>query len=228
MKIWKKAGTVLLALSLAGGTILPAMAAENAEILQDTVYDGMDVDLTDYTLTGLELSSPTDIFNSTLEPDGSTNIEVTGIFGKENPYQESLGDLEFESVHAPWGAPTKDSNQNGSAPITIDGEIYEKGLAFQPTTMITIPLNGEYETFKALAGVDDKAGGAGSASFEFYVDKTFSEEENFSGSAQNGDGVTILDTDEVPEAKTEVLSRNGSPRVSEVELDVTGAQTLTI
>ena len=47
MRMWKKAGAVLLALSLAGGTILPAMAAENTEIPQDTVYNGTDVDLKD-------------------------------------------------------------------------------------------------------------------------------------------------------------------------------------
>lgn len=138
-----------------------------------------------------------------------------------------LSDLEMNVVYAPWGGPQKDTNQDTGkpAPITIGGVQYGKGLAFQPTTMASFALNGEYTLLKAVAGIDDKAGGAADAWFEFYFDKSFTEEENFNGSKQNDDKVTILDTTEVPDAQSDKISKG---KTADVTVDVTGVKSLTV
>lgn len=223
----------IIAICLAG-SLAVGLGSYNAETAKATeisneILDGREVDLTDFELTGLELDSSTDIFNSTLEPGGSTELNVTGIFEKGLPEvtdEVDLGDVAYEIIHEPsWGGIFKDQAYTDT-PIIIEGNVYEKGLGFHSTSMITIQLDGKYDVFKAQAAISDQANLAGDAYFEFFLDKEFSEEENFA--TENIGGNPILDTTEISDAVSASFSRGGNPRLVDIEVDVSGADTLSI
>jgi hypothetical protein len=53
-----------------------------------------------------------------------------------------------------------DKNLNGTGPLRLKGDPFNKGLAMFSYTELEYPLKGDYLEFRAVAGIDDEVGGA--------------------------------------------------------------------
>jgi beta-galactosidase len=86
-----------------------------------------------------------------------------------------VSDLEFVTEQNGWG-PLERDRSNGEQgatdgrPITIGGQVYEKGLGVHAESIVDVYLGGNCMTFTADVGVDDEVGNAGSVVFEVYTD----------------------------------------------------------
>ncbi len=147
----------------------------------------------------------------------------------ENPEEIQLSELGYEiinnDINGANGGIFDDLAYTGY-PITVDGTEYSTGLGFHSTSMIEIQLNGQYSKFKTKAVISDQGGAGGQVQYEFFLDQQFTKEANFSGATLGGGH--ILETDVQPDAKSEIITRNGNPRIIEIEVDVTEAKTLSI
>ncbi len=89
----------------------------------------------------------------------------------------------------------------GGTPLRLRGQRYRKGLGVHSRAELTYRLDGQFELFHAVVGVDDNTGGGGSVVFQVLVDG----EEKF---------------------RSEPLTGNSAPMVIRVPLD--GAKELTL
>lgn len=80
-----------------------------------------------------------------------------------------ISDLDYQVVVNGLGSVKKDLNDSGMA-ITLDGEVYKKGLSVHADSEIIINLNGKYDRFYAVESLDDSAGNMGSVRFQVYID----------------------------------------------------------
>jgi hypothetical protein len=80
-----------------------------------------------------------------------------------------LSDLAWISASTGRGDVRRDTNHNGS-PIKLRGKTYAKGLGVYPRSEVTFALDGGYTSFRAELGIDDLCGGAGTVTFEVYLD----------------------------------------------------------
>lgn len=82
-----------------------------------------------------------------------------------------LSDMKWLSAANGLG-PVERDNANGGAgendgeKIRLRGEVYKKGLGVMPLSKIVYDLDGRYELFSAVIGIDDAAQRKGSAVFE--------------------------------------------------------------
>src|SRR5690606_32205419 len=83
-----------------------------------------------------------------------------------------LSDLDPTSAVSPYGGLQQDLSTDEN-PLTINGEVFAKGLGTHSRSELVYNLGGEYQQFTASVGIDDEVGdGAndGSAVFEVYGD----------------------------------------------------------
>lgn len=86
-----------------------------------------------------------------------------------------VSDLEFLTEQNGWG-PLERDRSNGEQgatdgnPITIGGQVYEKGLGVHAESIVDVYLGGNCLNFTADVGVDDEVGNNGSVVFEVYTD----------------------------------------------------------
>lgn len=74
-----------------------------------------------------------------------------------------------------WGPPERDrsNGETGAAdghPLTVDGVVYAKGLGVHADSRVEFDLNGQYERFAAVLGLDDETGPNGSVVFRVLLD----------------------------------------------------------
>lgn len=86
-----------------------------------------------------------------------------------------LSDLPFLSVTNGWGPVERDKSNNDKAAgdgrtLTLDGNKYSRGLGVHAASEIVFALDDRYDMFKALVGVDDEVGSAGTVVFEVWLD----------------------------------------------------------
>lgn len=62
------------------------------------------------------------------------------------------------------------SPEHDGRPITIGGQVYEKGLGVHAESIVEVYLGGNCDRFTADVGVDDEVGNNGSVVFEVYAD----------------------------------------------------------
>jgi hypothetical protein len=77
------------------------------------------------------------------------------LFGQKNNDFVYVSDLDLRYVDQPWWTPQKDKAINGEK-IRIAGKDYKKGIGTISGSRIFIFLNGRSDTFKSLAGIQDK------------------------------------------------------------------------
>lgn len=87
---------------------------------------------------------------------------------------EYLSDLQPKSqkaegrLHEPSSARMDQSVAAG--PLMLDGKRYDRGLGVHSRTELTYALNGKYETFVSMIGIDDSARPLGSVTFQVVGD----------------------------------------------------------
>lgn len=87
------------------------------------------------------------VFLSSLEP---ARVKEAAVLGRGFPYRKDL------SV--------------SGAPLTLKGRTYRRGLGVHSRTTLEYALNGGYETFAAILGIDDSSRGKGSVTFVVSAD----------------------------------------------------------
>jgi hypothetical protein len=86
------------------------------------------------------------------------------------PREVSLSELETLRLTPGWRQPELDRTFTGKG-LSIKGEPYERGVGMPTNSEIEFGVGGPYETFSALAGVDDEYGGAeGGVEFAVFGD----------------------------------------------------------
>jgi fibronectin type 3 domain-containing protein len=86
-----------------------------------------------------------------------------------------LSDLNWISAVNGSGPPELDLSNGTSAagdgkPLTIGGQKYNYGLGVRARSEIKYALDDRYDMFRAVIGIDDEVGNAGSAVFEVWTD----------------------------------------------------------
>ena len=79
-----------------------------------------------------------------------------------------LSDLTPQDANAGSGQIQKDKASAGT-PLTIGGEVFQRGIGTHAVSTITYPLKPEYRRFVAVAGLDDSQRHQKSGSVEFIV-----------------------------------------------------------
>ena len=80
-----------------------------------------------------------------------------------------LSDINWTSADNNYG-PVKLDLSNGNNPLTINGQVYSKGLGAHAPSDIVYQLNGQYDRFKSDVGIDDETCASGSVIFEVWAD----------------------------------------------------------
>jgi hypothetical protein len=119
-----------------GSLILVSKASTGPNGLSVTTPGGYKMDVPMARLTKLDFSKGKITYLSDLKP--RTNYSSTEDLVQE--YQ-------------------RDKNLEGSGPIRIKGETYDKGLAIHATSSLEYDLDGDYRQFLASVGIDDAVGG---------------------------------------------------------------------
>ncbi|NOZ57004.1 MAG: hypothetical protein GXO73_09495, partial [Calditrichaeota bacterium] len=85
------------------------------------------------------------------------------------PSELFLSDLEPVEATAGWGTVRRDRSSDGG-PLRIGGKRFSRGLGTHAESDIVYRLNGLFERFEAVVGVDDETHGRGSVVFEVFGD----------------------------------------------------------
>ncbi len=85
------------------------------------------------------------------------------------PAELFLSELEPVEATAGWGTVRQDQSSDGG-PLQIGGRRFRRGLGTHAESDIVFRLDGLFEQFEALVGVDDETRGRGSVVFEIFGD----------------------------------------------------------
>jgi hypothetical protein len=91
------------------------------------------------------------------------------------PNHTWLSDLRWTSAKSGWGPVERDRangqrDQMDGSPITIDGTIYRKGLGVAKNSQVVYQLDGKYQKFFSVVGLDDTASADASVTFQVWAD----------------------------------------------------------
>jgi RHS repeat-associated protein len=101
-----------------------------------------------------------------------------------------ISDLGYTEDYTNW--PLRPDRSIDNNPLTLNGVEYAKGLGSHAYSAITVELNGEYDLFGSVIGIDDEVteeSGSGNSTFTVYLD---GEEVYNSGVITSGMTDTIL------------------------------------
>lgn len=109
--------------------------------------------------------------------DGKTHPWV-GVIGSSSlgrlaSTNNFLSNLDWTSATSAWGPVEKDrsngeQNAGDGKPLTIGGQIYQKGLGVHAGSEIQYTLGGFCSVFSAQVGLDDEVGNLGSVNFQLW------------------------------------------------------------
>ena len=97
----------------------------------------------------------------------------SGNLGRLASTDNFLSDLSYTSATNAWG-PIEKNQSNGEQgagdgkPLTIGGQVYQKGLGVHAGSEIQYTLGGYCTTFTAQVGLDDEVGNLGSVNFQLW------------------------------------------------------------
>jgi hypothetical protein len=111
---------------------------------------------------------------------------------KIQPPEVFLSDLDPLRLTPGWRQPELDRNFN-SGGLSIGGRLFEKGIGMPTNSEIEFELNGTYESFVALVGIDDEFNN-NEAKVEFFVLGDGKELWKSDG-LKKGDGTKALKVD---------------------------------
>ncbi|MBX3395060.1 MAG: NPCBM/NEW2 domain-containing protein [Phycisphaerae bacterium] len=86
-------------------------------------------------------------------------------------------------------------------PIRLGGKVYGKGIGVHAKNRMMFELDGQFERFSAVVGIDDSTGDAGSVVFRVFAD----DKLLFESSVQRGGAAPALISVDVSDAKTLIL-----------------------
>jgi NPCBM/NEW2 domain len=125
------------------------------------------------------------------------------VFGGCAVYLSELQPVQYE--HTPYlgtaWSYTRDATVDGHA-IRLQGNTYDNGIGMHSESRLNFDLNGAYDWFETLVGLDERSGKKGSVAIEISVD----------GKVQNT-------------GKLELTALDGARRI---QVRVTGARVLTL
>ncbi len=140
-------GTVL-SLDMGGGDRLTARWVKlDQDVLTVKLDWGQDLDVPIGSISRMEIKNGKLVYLSDLKP-----AEV-----KETPFLDSA-------------SPFKVNKAVSGRPIRLRGKAFRRGLGVHSRSSLTYTLDGGFESFKALAGLDDSVGPQGSVIFRIYGD----------------------------------------------------------
>lgn len=86
-----------------------------------------------------------------------------------SPTTVGISSLDLSAISQGWGKPQADKSVGGK-PMTIAGRSFSHGIGTHAHSEFSIDLGGAATRLTAWAGIDDSAGGKGSATFRVYDD----------------------------------------------------------
>ncbi len=102
-----------------------------------------------------------------------------------------LDTLDLSTIQQGWGGPHAGRSVDNN-PLTLKGVTYPHGIGTHAISEFRVNLKGAAEKFLSLVGVDDERAGAGSVTFEVWVDGRKAAE---SGVMRGGDSPKLLSAD---------------------------------
>ncbi|MCG9755806.1 NPCBM/NEW2 domain-containing protein [Shewanella insulae] len=132
-----------------------------------------------------------------LDLNGGQSIMVsTSEDGTEPPVEPPvawtpLTDLTPVSQQSDWGSINLNKSVDGN-PLRVGGQQYDSGIGTHASGEIIYDLQGQYQGFTALVGVDDEVGSNGSVRFKVYLDNQLAFD---SGVMTGSDAASALDLD---------------------------------
>ena len=82
-----------------------------------------------------------------------------------------LDELDISLIQQGWGTPKAGKAVNDK-PMMLGGKTFEHGVGTHAEGVMYVALDGQAKRFQAMVGINDKAGGPGSASIKIYSDST--------------------------------------------------------
>lgn len=79
-----------------------------------------------------------------------------------------LDKLDVRSASQGWGEPHRNKSVGGN-PLTIGGQVFERGFGTHAESVLNVNLNGDAQSFSASVGVDDEVNKNPASSVEFIV-----------------------------------------------------------
>ncbi|MFF3485366.1 glycoside hydrolase family 97 catalytic domain-containing protein [Streptomyces sp. NPDC002701] len=133
-------------------------------------------------------------------------VERTARVYVSPPGVDHVSSLPFAEERNGWGPVERDGSNGERDPgdggrLTLRGKSYDKGLGVHAASEVVVELNGSYQRFTTVVGIDDEVAGKGSVAFEVL-----------------GDGRSL--------ASTGVLTSADAARG--IDVDVRGVQRLTL
>ncbi|HET9477947.1 MAG TPA: NPCBM/NEW2 domain-containing protein, partial [Pyrinomonadaceae bacterium] len=123
-----------------------------------------------FALRGLDPNTTYTAEVRTVWQDGTLSekkAQLTFTLKKIQPPEMFLSDLDPVRLTPGWRQPELDRNFN-SGGLSIGGRLFEKGIGMPTNSEIEFELNGIYESFVALVGIDDEFNN-NEAKAEFFV-----------------------------------------------------------
>lgn len=142
------AGGLLLGVDLGGGQrVTGRWVALTPDILTVKTDWGENLDIPVGSISRLEVKNGKLVYVSALRP---TEVKYTPYLDAAQPYRV-------------------DRAVSGK-PMRLAGKLYSRGLGVRSRTDMTYALDGGYQTFTSMVGLDDTVAGAGSVIFRVYGD----------------------------------------------------------
>jgi hypothetical protein len=149
----------------------PVMTAASAT-------QNISVDISGRTEIALTVTDAGDGPSSDHADWADARVTCTGPLGTPSgtpPGATYISDGPLNAVSNGWGPLERDRSNGelGAAdgrPLTLDGNVYAKGLGVHAGSEVRYPLNGACTVFQAIAGVDDEVGALGSVVFQVFAD----------------------------------------------------------
>jgi hypothetical protein len=105
--------------------------------------------------------------NVSTDDDESPDADPTIVASSTATY---LSDMPMTQINGSGPAERDLSDTGDDTPITIDGQVYDKGLSVSGSSDLQFNLNGSYKTFFSDIGLDDDSSGTGAVDFEVFAD----------------------------------------------------------
>ncbi|MDR2648506.1 MAG: NPCBM/NEW2 domain-containing protein, partial [Clostridiales bacterium] len=137
-------------------------AAPSANAAFRVLLDGVEAYNSGPMTPGMVRNVDVDVSNTTTmtlaaDPNGNNDhdhADWAGAMLESVYYATPAGDAGFSEDYAYWPL-NRDRSIDGN-PITIGGNVYQKGLGSHADSTITVPLGGKYTCFTSIIGIDDE------------------------------------------------------------------------
>ena len=117
-------------------------------------YDGAARRWTGKTLFGAAIDFPCESLTA-LDMHQDLAVDLSALTPVRYDQRPFLGDFALQGTDAPW--PLGKNTAVTGQPLRLGGNTYEKGLGTHAISTVTYNLDGQYQRFDALVGIDEMA-----------------------------------------------------------------------